>query len=71
MAQSGGIGLIGMLAILFIALKLMEVIDWSWWYVLMPIYIPAGIGILALIGLGVIQRIGYMSIRRKIAKRGE
>jgi hypothetical protein len=30
----GGIGFMGMLAIVFIALKLMKVITWSWWWVL-------------------------------------
>jgi hypothetical protein len=32
---------LGILAILFIALKLTAYIDWSWWFVLMPVYIPA------------------------------
>jgi len=32
------IGFIGMLTILFITLKLTKVIDWSWWYVTMPMY---------------------------------
>jgi len=32
---------LGLLAILFIALKLTLIIDWSWWFVLMPIYIPS------------------------------
>jgi len=35
--QTGGIGFIGMLTILFIALKLIGVISWSWWWVLSPI----------------------------------
>lgn len=28
------------LALLFIALKLCSVIAWSWWFVLLPLYIP-------------------------------
>lgn len=28
------------LSILFIALKLCEIIDWSWWLVLAPLYLP-------------------------------
>lgn len=39
--QSGGIGFCGLLTILFIGLKLGEVIDWSWWWILSPIWIPA------------------------------
>lgn len=49
------IGFLGLLAILFIALKLTGVIAWSWWAVLLPIYgpllllvaIPLGVGITA------------------------
>ena len=37
---SGGIGFCGMLAIVFIALKLAKVITWSWWWVLSPLWIP-------------------------------
>lgn len=36
---SGGIGFVGLLTIVFITLKLTEVIDWSWWWVLSPIWI--------------------------------
>lgn len=36
---SGGIGFCGALQILFIALKLLNKIDWSWWWVLSPIWI--------------------------------
>lgn len=37
----GGVGFMGMLAIVFIALKLMKVITWSWWWVLAPLWVPA------------------------------
>ena len=40
-SSSSGIGFGGLLAILFIALKLTGVITWSWWWVLSPIWIPA------------------------------
>jgi len=33
-------GFLGMLTILFIALKLLDKIDWSWFWVLSPILIP-------------------------------
>lgn len=36
----GGIGFCGLLAVLFIALKLLKVIDWSWWWVLAPLWMP-------------------------------
>jgi hypothetical protein len=39
-AKSGGIGFGGVLAIVFIVLKLVGVINWSWVWVLSPIWIP-------------------------------
>jgi fatty acid desaturase len=39
-SASGGIGFCGALAILFIALKLLGNIGWSWWWVLSPLWIP-------------------------------
>lgn len=40
-----GIGFPGMLAILFIGLKLGGVIDWSWWWVFAPLWIPILVGL--------------------------
>ena len=37
---SGGIGFGSALLLTFIILKLVGVIDWSWWWVLSPIWIP-------------------------------
>ena len=39
-ASGGGIGFCGALTILFIGLKLGNVIDWSWIWVLSPLWIP-------------------------------
>jgi len=47
--SSGGIGFTGLLAVLFIGLKLTDNIDWSWWWVLSPIWIPLAIVIPVLI----------------------
>lgn len=44
--KSGGIGFFGILTIVFIVLKLMNVITWSWVWVLSPIWLPALIAIL-------------------------
>ena len=38
--SSGGIGFCGVLAIVFIVLKLVGVINWSWIWVLSPIWLP-------------------------------
>ena len=37
---SSGIGLPGILFIVFLVLKLTGNIDWSWWWVTSPIWIP-------------------------------
>jgi len=38
-STSSGIGFTGLLTIVFITLKLLDKIDWSWWWVLSPIWI--------------------------------
>ena len=47
---SGGIGFVGLLQIAFIVLKLCNVIKWSWFWVLSPIWISAGIIVAILLG---------------------
>lgn len=41
--SSGGVGFLGLLTLLFIGLKLGNVIAWSWWWVFCPIWIPIAI----------------------------
>ena len=53
-SSTGGIGFFGLLTILFVGLKLTDYIDWSWWWVLAPLWAPAAIVIFILfIVLGV------------------
>ena len=40
---NGGVSFLGLLTIAFIVLKLLEIIDWSWWLVLLPTLIPIGL----------------------------
>lgn len=49
-SSSGGIGFVGLLTILFIALKLTGYIDWSWWWVLSPIWISLCVALLIFAG---------------------
>lgn len=42
-ASGGGVGFCGMLTLIFITLKLTNNIDWSWWWVLSPLWIPVAI----------------------------
>ena len=46
---SYGINFLELLAIVFIALKLMGYIQWSWWLVLSPLWFPIILLILVLI----------------------
>lgn len=55
--SSGGIGFFGLFTIVFIVLKLCHVITWSWIWVLSPIWIPAFVGIIILLIIGVITSI--------------
>jgi hypothetical protein len=48
-SRNGGIGFFGVLTVLFIALKLTGFIQWSWLWVLSPIWLPTVIGIIVLI----------------------
>ncbi len=50
-SSSGGIGFVGLLTIVFIVLKLIGKISWSWWWVLSPIWITVGL-VAAVCGIG-------------------
>lgn len=52
--SSSGIGFIGLLTIVFITLKLLGKIDWSWWWVLSPLWIPVGVVIVILLIVGIV-----------------
>lgn len=54
--STSGLGLASVLTIIFVVLKLVGTINWSWWWVLSPIIIDVGLGIVVLIGLAI-----YMS----------
>jgi len=54
-SSSGGIGFTGLLTIVFIVLKLLHKITWSWWWVLSPLWIGLALTILifgAVLGIG-------------------
>lgn len=61
---SSGIGFTGMLTILFVGLKLGDIIAWSWFWVLSPIWITSAVicailtlGLIALAGLNIFFRL--------------
>lgn len=54
-SASSGIGFVGLLTIVFIVLKLVGVIGWSWWWVLSPVWITFAAGIvIGVVGLVII-----------------
>ena len=50
--SGGGIGLGGVLLVVFIVLKLCEVIAWSWWWVLCPLWIPIAVWLVLVVIAG-------------------
>lgn len=52
--NSGKIGFFGVLALVFITLKLLGVIAWSWLWVLAPIWIPSAIAIVIVLAVFII-----------------
>ena len=56
---------LGLLFVAFVVLKLTHVIDWSWWWVCAPIWIPISIvlGVVVLLGIlwGVCKACGVRS----------
>jgi hypothetical protein len=58
---SSGIGIPGVLFLVFLVLKLTGNIDWSWWWVTAPIWIPIIVAIAILLIL-VIVFIGLLSL---------
>lgn len=44
--QIRGINIFELLLAMFVVLKLADVIDWSWWWILAPFWIPLIIGMI-------------------------
>ena len=62
-SSSSGIGLTGVLFVVFLVLKLTGNIDWSWWWVTSPIWIPIllllSIVIISLFVLTILVKFGF------------
>jgi hypothetical protein len=52
-SNTGGIGFTGLLTIVFIVLKLLHKITWSWVWVLAPLWIGAAISVPVLLVVGI------------------
>ena len=55
-SSNGGVGITTALFLVFLVLKLVGVINWSWWWVTSPLWIPVAL-ILMFIIIGVLVTI--------------
>jgi len=55
--KGGSMSFLAILALIFIVLKLTRNIDWSWWLVLSPLWIPVVLFILGFIIYAVLKSI--------------
>ena len=69
-ATGSGITLSGLTFIVFLVLKLCNVIDWSWWWVTAPLWIPFAIGIAVLLIIVIIALLGILIDNIKHNRRG-
>lgn len=60
--NGGGIGFCSLLTIVFIVLKLVGVINWSWIWVLAPTWVPLATVIMLIIGAKVVLSISQYKI---------
>lgn len=52
-SSNGGLGFGSILTLIFITLKLTNVIDWSWWWVLAPMWGPFALVVVIALVAGV------------------
>lgn len=53
------------LSIIFVVLKLVGVIQWSWWLVALPELIEIGLGLVALCVWALVVGLGFRSVARR------
>jgi hypothetical protein len=63
-AEAGGLGSVGSLTALLVCLKLIGVIDWSWWWVFSPVWFAGAFGAVAI-------AIGALVLVAALAKKGK
>lgn len=56
-SSSSGIGICGVLTIVFVVLKLAGVINWSWLWVLCPLWIDILLTVIVLVIIAIIEKI--------------
>jgi hypothetical protein len=71
--SSGGCGsFLFLLFVVFLVLKLTGAVDWSWWWVLSPLWLPAALGLALLVVLSVTGVSIYKIVSRLLrGQRGQ
>ena len=64
--NTGGVGFLGLLTLLFIGLKLTGHIAWSWIWVLAPIWIPISLALLILSVVVLLVALGKLDIDKTL-----
>jgi hypothetical protein len=62
-SSSSGVGVFGLLGVVFVTLKLTGYIDWSWWWVTAPFW--GGLAIVLIIGLAIILFAAAIEVGKK------
>ena len=64
--RSGGVSLPLVLFVVFLVLKLTNLINWSWWWVTAPLWIPTGllVGIFSIAAIVILLSGGKVKITR-------
>ena len=68
-SRSGGTGFFGVLTIVFIVLKLVGTIDWSWTLVLSPLWIPLAVAGIVIVFIAIFHAKKSITNSRRRKKR--
>lgn len=64
-SSSSGIDFFGLLTIVFIVLKLIKVIDWSWWWVTAPAWGSVVLILIVAVVSGTIEFLNYRKTKNR------
>lgn len=59
--SSGGVGVLGLLGVVFVTLKLCGVIDWSWWWVTAPFWGGLAVLLVFIAACGLVLLIAHLA----------
>lgn len=65
---NGGTSFSGLLFLVFLVLKLVGVIKWSWWWITAPLWIPVALVVVIFVGCFIVLSIKELIDNRRIKK---